>query len=130
MYYLAPPGKQPLKLVQGRQPALSPDGKKIAYLEARKGLGGCDGLMVLDLATGQTVTLLPPLPERIDGPSWSPGGDLLAFIYNFKEINLIQAPMAQAGKKSSPRRRHLTNHRSGPPTARACLSTTMATSFR
>ena len=91
VYYLAPPGKQPRKLVQGRQPALSPDGKKIAYLKVRKGLGGGEGLMVLDLTTGQTVTLLPLLPERIDGPSWSPQGDLLAFIYNLKEINLIKA---------------------------------------
>jgi Tol biopolymer transport system component len=91
VYYLAPPGKQPRKLVQGRQPALSPDGKKIAYLKVRKGLGGGEGLMVFDLTTGQTVTLLPLLPERIDGPSWSPRGDLLAFVYNSKEINLIRA---------------------------------------
>jgi dipeptidyl aminopeptidase/acylaminoacyl peptidase len=91
VYYLAPPGKQPLKLVQGRQAALSPDGKKIAYLKVRKGLGGGEGLMVLDLTTGRTDTLLSLLPERIDGPSWSPGGDLLAFIYNLKEIHLIKA---------------------------------------
>ena len=91
VYYLAPPSKQPVKLVQGRQAALSPDGKKIAYLKARKGLGGGEGLMVLDLTTGQTVTLLELLPERIDGPSWSPGGDLLAFVYHGKEIHLIRA---------------------------------------
>ena len=91
VYYLAPPSKKPLKLVQGRQAALSPDGKKIAYLKPRKGLGGGKGLMVFDLATGKTVTLLPLLPKRIDGPSWSPGDDLLAFIYNFKEIHLIKA---------------------------------------
>jgi hypothetical protein len=91
VYYLAPPGKQPRKLVQGCQPALSPDGKKLVYGLERKGFGGCFGLMILDLATGQTATLLPPLPERIDGPSWSPRGDLLAFVYHAKEINLIQA---------------------------------------
>jgi Tol biopolymer transport system component len=91
VYYLAPPGNQPRKLVEGRQPALSPDGKKIAYLKVRKGLGGGEGLMVLDLTTGQSLTLLPLLPERIDGPSWSARGDLLAFVYNSKEINLIRA---------------------------------------
>jgi Tol biopolymer transport system component len=91
VYYLAPPSNQPRRLIQGRQPALSPDGKKIACLLVRKGLGGGEGLMVLDLTTGQTATLVPPLPERIDGPSWSPRGDLLAFIYNFREINIICA---------------------------------------
>jgi Tol biopolymer transport system component len=91
VYYLAPPGNQPRKLVQGLQPALSPDGKKIAYGQPRKGGGGFFGLMVLDLATGQTATLLPPLPKRTDGPSWSPRGDLLAFIYRVREIHLIRA---------------------------------------
>jgi Tol biopolymer transport system component len=91
VYYLAPAGKQLRKLVPGRQPALSPDGRKIAYLIAKKGLGGGEGLRVLDLATGQIDTLLPHLPERIDGPSWSPGGDLLAFVYHGKEIHLIRA---------------------------------------
>ena len=91
MYYLAPPGNQPRKLVQGLQPALSPDGKKLAYGLEQKGLGGgIFGLMVLDLATGQTATLLPPLPKRTDHPAWSPRGDLLAFIYN-REINIIRA---------------------------------------
>jgi Tol biopolymer transport system component len=94
VYYLAPPGNRPRKLVQGLQPALSPDGKKLAYGLEQKGNkgrgGGIYGLMVLDLATGQTTTLLPPLPARIDHPSWSPGGDLLAFIYN-GEINIIRA---------------------------------------
>jgi Tol biopolymer transport system component len=89
VYYLAPPGNQPRKLVQGLQPALSPDGKKLVYGLQRKGLGGCFGLMVLDLATGQTATLLPPLPKRTDGPAWSPRGDRLAFIYN-REINIIR----------------------------------------
>jgi len=91
VYYLAPPGNQPRKLVQGHHPALSPDGKKLAYGLGRKDRGGVFGLMVLDLATGQTATLLPPLPQRTDGPSWSPRGDLLAFIYNLKEINIIRA---------------------------------------
>jgi len=88
--YLTPSSNQPRRLVQGRQPALSPDGKKIAYLLVRKGLGGGEGLMVLDLSTGQTTTLLQLLPARIDGPSWSPRGDLLTFIDNFREINLIR----------------------------------------
>jgi dipeptidyl aminopeptidase/acylaminoacyl peptidase len=92
VYYLAPPGNQPRKLVQGIQPALSPDGKKLAYGLGKKGItgGGIFGLMVLDLATGQTDRLLPPLPKRIDHPAWSPRGDLLAFTYN-QEINIIRA---------------------------------------
>ena len=91
VYYLAPSGYKPRKLVRGRDPALSPDGKKMAYLPVRKDRGGFEGLMVLDLATGQTATLLPPSPQRIEGPSWSPRGDLLAFIYHVREIHLIRA---------------------------------------
>ena len=51
------PGNQPRKLVQGIQPTLSPDGKKLAYGLGKKGItgGGIFGLMVLDLATGNVA---------------------------------------------------------------------------
>jgi len=119
VYYLAPGQTQPRELVQGLQPAFSPDSKKIACVQAGEG----KGLMLLDLATGQIITLVPSGKNRIDGPAWSLQGQELAFIYDLQEINIIQADgsgrkkiFSVPGGSFAPR--------CGRPAARACWSLT------
>lgn len=101
IYYLPPGGGQPVRLRQGKFPALSPDGKRLAFclerkeldrnalermntgeaiLEAASFIGGLFGsrLRVLDISTGQEKALLDS-EELIRNPVWSPTGDRLAF---------------------------------------------------
>lgn len=59
------------------QPALSPDGTKLAYIA--KGEKSYD-LFLLDLATGQEQVALA-LERDIVYPSWSPDGSRIAFMY-------------------------------------------------
>jgi dipeptidyl aminopeptidase/acylaminoacyl peptidase len=79
IYYLPPGGKEPRRLLEGRYPALSPDGQKLAYGEVRDG-GWSLGLMVLDLAGARSTALIEPGEELIAHPEWSPQGDRLAFL--------------------------------------------------
>jgi Tol biopolymer transport system component len=69
-------------LVQGDFPALSPDGRRIAYCQTRR-YNHSDpanaALVLLDLATGQPTVLLRP-GEIISHPCWSPRGDRLGFL--------------------------------------------------
>ncbi len=90
IYYLTPETKQSRKLVKGRYPALSPDGHKVAYGLVQGDSGGCRSLMVLDLASAGIAALAPPLQEMVGGPAWSPSGDLVAFMYQQKDLFIVR----------------------------------------
>jgi Tol biopolymer transport system component len=91
VYYLTPETKQSRKLVKGRYPALSPDGHKVTYGLVQGNGGGCRSLMVLDLAGGRIAALVPPLQEMVGGPAWSPSGDLVAFMYQQRDLFIVRA---------------------------------------
>jgi TolB protein len=57
--------------------AWSPDGTRLAFiLENSKGAAG---LQVLEVASGKVSCLTSP-DHRAEGPSWNPGGTLLAYV--------------------------------------------------
>lgn len=91
LYYLAPGEKQPRKLVRGSLPALSPDGKKLVYALVKADGTAGNGLMQLDLATGESSPLVPPSPTAVNNAAWSPQGDFLAYIYDAKDIVVMDA---------------------------------------
>ena len=75
-----PLGKpNPVRLTAGpwddRDPAISPDGDKLAFASHR---GGSWNLYLLDLTTGETTALTTGLDFKAN-PAWSPDGQYLAF---------------------------------------------------
>ena len=72
LYYLPGVGQPSRKLAPGRGPALSPDGRLVAYLSDK-------GPAVLDLATGQVAVISSERAIRLP-LAWSPQGDYLAFV--------------------------------------------------
>jgi TolB protein len=92
----------PLRLTNGpwddTMPALSPDGKRIAFASRRNGY---QDLYMLDLQTGET-TRLTDTSEYDSHPSWSPDGQWIAYesylgdnleILIKSAIDLSQAPI-------------------------------------
>ena len=74
------PNQQPLTRLTGDKwdditPAVSPDGKKIAFASNRSGFWD---LYILDATTGE-VTQITNTPEYEGAPTWSPDGSFLAF---------------------------------------------------
>lgn len=78
IYYLAKNTTQPVKIVKGLHPALSPDGKYISYItEVNENQHG--GFFIINTETKEIKTIFPK--ERQIGRSiWSPKGDLIAYI--------------------------------------------------
>lgn len=76
--YAAAYGKEPTRIfVNGTDPRLSPDGRKIAYTD----VGGKDGerrIGVFDLEAGK-VTILDTGCHQCYGPVWSPDGNYLVY---------------------------------------------------
>ncbi len=73
--------------VQGRSPAFSPDGKRLAFISGG-GRAGVEALFVVDLETGIT-TRLADLPIGAGAPSWSPDGNRLAFAWDRSALGRI-----------------------------------------
>lgn len=65
------------KLTTGADPAISPDGKTVAFWRQATP-GGEHGLYLFDLASGAERLMLTR-PEKLRAPTWSPDGNALAF---------------------------------------------------
>lgn len=93
------PLTQPLQRITAQtggdcDPALSPDGKRIAFSSRRNGYWD---LYILDLASGQ-VQRVTDTPEYEGSPSWSPDGQWLAYeAYNENNLDLFLLSLANPG---------------------------------
>lgn len=98
-------GSMPLDLTADNQawetsPAVSPDGKTLAYLGTRHPGRESDrfGVMLLDLASGKRRELLPDWPLSADGLEWSTDGRTLytsATDAGQKRLFAIEVPSAR-----------------------------------
>jgi Tol biopolymer transport system component len=91
-------GGLPKRLVESeaREPAFSPDGEVIAFVENRNlGVGG-GGLWTV-LANGGTPTLVAEA-KNASSPIWSPDGRMLAFIDSGAGGYIYIVPVAEDGK--------------------------------
>ena len=61
--------------VSGRSPTWSPDGEELAFVRD----GGDGGLLVMDAGGGEPEVLVNR-PGRVEGPRWSPGGELIVVV--------------------------------------------------
>ncbi|GAP14393.1 periplasmic component of the Tol biopolymer transport system [Longilinea arvoryzae] len=90
-FFIYHPVSQPLQRITtqagaDRDPALSPDGQRIAFSSRRNGYWD---LYILDLASGQ-VQRVTDTPEFEGSPSWSPDGQWLAYeAYNGNNLDIF-----------------------------------------
>ena len=76
---------------EDRDPALSPDGKQIAFSSRRNGYWD---LYILDLSSGKTQRVTDT-PEYEGAPAWSPDGQWLAYeVYNGDNLDIFLRPLA------------------------------------
>lgn len=82
-----------------RSPALSPDGRRVAYLGFDdRGMGYHNSrLYVLDLASGERRELTASLDASVDGADWL-GNREIAFHYDERGITKLAAVAAAGGK--------------------------------
>lgn len=89
-------GSQPRTIdVAGRDPAWAPDSRRLAYVT-----GG--GLVVRNLATGSSRTLVPDLTASIfpkfASPKWSPDGRTIAFLYGNPLLHELRIVDVKSGR--------------------------------
>jgi len=72
-------------------PAISPDGRRIAYVgfEDREQGYQINRLSVLDLETGATRTLTDDLDRSVRSPRWDPAGGAIYFQYDTRGVTTI-----------------------------------------
>jgi dipeptidyl aminopeptidase/acylaminoacyl peptidase len=71
------------RVAQGRHPAISPDGRLLAYVTDAGAITGVEAIVVRNLATGtRRRWAYPSTGPDIDSLSWSPDGRFLAFTVN------------------------------------------------
>lgn len=76
---------------EDRDPALSPDGKQIAFSSRRNGYWD---LYILDLTNGKTQRVTDT-PEYDGAPAWSPDGQWLAYeVYNGNNLDIFLRSLA------------------------------------
>lgn len=77
-------------LVNGIQPAVSPDGKSLAYEQG--------GVRVLDLATNQSRVVREEETEYRTKPQWTPDGQSILYVTEDKGSNDIRIVSANGGE--------------------------------
>ncbi|MBA3444190.1 MAG: TolB family protein [Gemmatimonadales bacterium] len=78
IFWISPQGSAPVRIIEGGEPAISPDGRKIAF--ARVG-AGIIGVWTANV-DGTNPVLLTFSGEVNQSPRWSPDGQRLAFASN------------------------------------------------
>lgn len=94
---------QPLtqSLRDDSQPALSPDGRRVAFVSNRSGSGG---VWLLDLESSQETALSLPPARAWTRPSWSPDGQRLWLSrYDDTGVQAVQIEVATARTQPLPR---------------------------
>ncbi len=74
------------RVADGIDPALSPDGSRLAYAR----WGAPNGIFIQDLKTGQETLVAGVTHPR--GPTWSPDGNQLAFTYSTRNYVCLMSP--------------------------------------
>ena len=86
IYLVNADGSSLRRLTDGMDPALSPDGKRLAFAR----WGTPNGVFLLDLATGKEQQVATA--NRPRSPTWSPDGSRLAFSYTRRSFMCRVSP--------------------------------------
>ena len=78
IWYIANGSEKPLKLAQGTCPAVSLDGKQVAFCRPANAKNDTTDIFILDIGTGKKIKILRS-PGNSMGLCWSPRSDKLAF---------------------------------------------------
>ena len=76
IYILDAVGAKPRRLIDGKSPAISPDGRRVAF--CYRGSNGADEIRIVNI-NGSGLKTLVRMPGGACFPSWSPDGKKIAF---------------------------------------------------